>query len=119
VRVDVHPDGSAERLVGPPSTIDMALDGGIKPLDGTPKTFPAGSADVLMFLQALAAVGELSALPILSFCSKSLSFGTTTKVTAAGITSGDLQCIDAQSDAGDVATARALAQAAQELTTVE
>ena len=27
-------------------------------------------------------------------CSKSVSFGTTTKVTAAGKTSGDLQCLE-------------------------
>jgi hypothetical protein len=40
-------------------------------------------------------------------------------VTAAGITSGDLQCIDAKSDAGDVAAATGLAQAAHYLTTVE
>lgn len=119
MQVDVYADASAERTVGPPSMVEMAIDAGLNPLDGTPKTFPAGSADVVTFVQALAAVGDLSSLPILSLCTKSISFGTTTKVTAAGITSGDLQCIDAKSDAGDVAAATALFQAAQQLTTVK
>ncbi|HEY6477472.1 MAG TPA: hypothetical protein VI456_12900 [Polyangia bacterium] len=84
VDVVVNSDGSAVRTIGPPKN-DV--------LDSDPAMFPADSAAGLAFLSDLAAVGDVSMIPI-TLCGKSASFGTTTEVTAGGVASGDLQCID-------------------------
>lgn len=115
MKVEVFADASAERSLGPPTQLEEQTDGGLGALDGTPKTFPPASADVLVFLQALAAVNDLSAIPIRRSCTKSISFGTTTTVTANGQTTGDLQCIDSESDAGDVTAGQALFAACRTL----
>lgn len=82
VDVVVDSDGSAARSIGP---IHGALS-------DSPATFPPGSPEGLAFLADLMAVGDVSQIPI-GLCAKSISFGTTTEVTAAGKTSGDLQCL--------------------------
>jgi len=108
MKVEIFADASAERTIGPPTADEAQTDGGLGPLDGTPKSFPPGSPDVLVFLQALAGVNDLSAIPIRRNCTKSISFGTTTTVRANGQTSGDLQCVDSESDAGDATAGEAL-----------
>ena len=115
MKVEIFADGSAERTIGPPTPIEAQTDGGLGPLDGTPKSFPPGSTDVLLFLQALAGVNDLSAIPIRRSCTKSISFGTETTVRANGQTSGDLQCIDSGSNAGDVTAGQALFSACRSL----
>jgi hypothetical protein len=80
--VTVYSDASANRTIGPARGS----------FDGSPAMFPAGSADVVAFLADLTAVGNVAAIPI-GQCGKSVSFGTTTTVTANGSTSGDLQCL--------------------------
>jgi hypothetical protein len=87
IDVAVYSDGSAERTLGP------SRPAGTTSLDPQPKSYPAGSPEVLMFLCDLAAAGDVSAIPIRGDCGKSVSFGTTTTVTAGGKTSGDLQCL--------------------------
>ena len=83
VDVAVYSDGSATRTIGPARN---------SVLDGTPAMFPPGQPAVLQFLKDLEAVGNVAAIPI-GQCPKSVSFGTTTTVTAGGNTSGDLQCL--------------------------
>jgi len=115
IKVEIFADASAERTIGPPTQIEEQTDGGLGPLDGTPKSFPPGSTEALVFLQALTGVNDLSAIPIRRNCTKSNSFGTTTTVRANGTTSGDLQCIDSESDAGDVTAGEALHDACHAL----
>lgn len=83
IDVTVYSDGSANRTIGPARNSD---------LDGTPAMFPPGQPAVAQFLADLDAVGSVAAIPI-GQCGKSVSFGTTTTVTAGGKTSGDLQCL--------------------------
>ena len=84
VDVVVYSDASAERTVGP-----FRFEGGI-PID--PKSYPAGSPEVVAFLCDLAAAGDVSRLPVTS-CPKSVSFGTTETVTAGDKTSSDVECL--------------------------
>ena len=91
--VIVYADASAIRTVGPPKGGGVILpDGAVVPLGPTPMSWEAGSPVILQFLQDLAAAGDVSAIPITSFCFKSTSFGTRTYVSAGGASSGDLQC---------------------------
>ena len=115
MKVEIFADASAERTLGPPTPLEEQTDGGLGPLDGTPKSFPPGSTEGLVFLQALAGVNDLSTIPIRRSCTKSISFGTTTTVRANGTTSGDLQCIDSESDAGRVTAGEALHDACRTL----
>jgi len=116
MKVEIFANASAERTIGPPTALEADTDGALgSSLDGTPKSFPPGSTDVLAVLQALAGVNDLSAIPIGRNCPKSISFGTTTTVRANGKTSGDLQCIDSESDAGDVTAGKALYEACRSL----
>lgn len=109
MHVDIYADASADRTIGRPTRIESDTDGGLTSLDGTPKSFPPGSAAVVAFLEALVAVNDLAAIPTREgSCRKSTSFGTRTTVRANGQTSGDLQCIDSQSDAGEVDSGGAL-----------
>jgi len=84
VDVTVYADGSANRTIGPARNSD---------LDGKPAIFLPGQPAVAKFVADLDAVGNVAAIPI-GQCGKSVSFGTTTTVTAGGQTSGDLQCLD-------------------------
>jgi hypothetical protein len=81
VDVAVYGDGSADR------TLQGAPRLGLMPM-----SYPANSPEVEQFLIDLGAVGDVSTIPT-GHCIKSASFGTTTTVTAAGKTSGDLQCL--------------------------
>jgi len=81
IEVVVYTDGSAERT-----------SSANKPIHGAPKSYPAGSAEVSAFLGDLSAVGDLASIPTAG-CAKSASFGTTTRISASGKTSGDLQCL--------------------------
>jgi hypothetical protein len=83
IDVTVYSDGTANRTIGPARNSE---------LDGTPAMFPPGQPAVVQFLADLVAVGNVAAIPI-GQCGKSVSFGTTTTVTAGGKTSGDLQCL--------------------------
>jgi len=115
MKVEIFADASAERTIGPPTALEEQTGGGLGPLDGTPKSFPPGSTEALVFVQTLARVNDVSAIPIRRDCTKSTSFGTTTTVRVSGKTSGDLQCIDSESDAGDVTTGEALYEACHAL----
>jgi hypothetical protein len=116
MKVEIFADASAERTIGPPTLAEQE-SGIVLGLPETPKSFPPGAADVLVFLRALAGVNDLSAIPVRSrsSCTKSGSFGTETTVRANGKTSGDLQCIDSESDAGDVTAGKALYDACRTL----
>jgi hypothetical protein len=81
VTVVIYGDASADRTVGPARNLPVA----------PPMSYPAGSPDVVKFLADVQAVGDVTRIPI-GGCAKSVSFGTTTRVTAYGKTSGDLQC---------------------------
>jgi hypothetical protein len=89
IRVFVFDDGSAERTI---------VDGS-GALAGTARVYPSGSPEGTLFLYDLAGAGDLGTLgdPINMLfetaCGKSVSFGTITRVTAGGVTSGDLQCL--------------------------
>ncbi len=78
----VYSNAAADEIVGP--TVGAP---------GYSSTYPPGSPDVVAFLSDLAAVGNVAAIPTGDQCSKSVSFGTTTTVSAGGNTSGDLQCL--------------------------
>jgi len=81
VDVVVYSDASAERTVtGRQGVSNVA-----------PAQYPAGAAEVTSFLSDLGAAGDLATIPIAT-CLKSVSFGTTLKITADGQTSGDLEC---------------------------
>ncbi|HEX4404069.1 MAG TPA: hypothetical protein VH560_04525 [Polyangia bacterium] len=82
VNVSVYADASAERTIA-----------GTNAQFVTNKDYPAGSADVAMFLTELHLVGDVSKIPTGGGCAKSVSFGTETIVSADGMTSGDMQCL--------------------------
>lgn len=87
IDVIVFCDSSAERTLGSSGgTFNNA----------PPKVYPPGSPEVKTFLADLNAVGDVSAIPT-GFCVKSASFGTTTKVSALGKSSGDLECLNSPS----------------------
>lgn len=83
--VTVYCDGAAERTVGTSPPMGA--------LTVAPKTWDAEAPEVLAFIVDLDAVWDVSAVPTVA-CPKSVSFGTTITVTAAGKTSGDLECLD-------------------------
>jgi hypothetical protein len=83
IDVTVYSDGSANRTIGPARN---------SVLDGQPAMFLPGQPAVANFIADLDTVGNVAAIPI-GQCGKSVSFGTTTTVTAGGKTSGDLQCL--------------------------
>ena len=89
IDVVVFCDSSAERTLGTPGVTDA--------LNATPKVYKPGSPEVTALLADLDAVGDVSAIPIAASCGKSISFGTTTTVSALGKSSGDLQCLDSPS----------------------
>ena len=109
LEVLIYGDGSASRALGPPTYTEMNLGVTTLPQDPTAETFPAGSSQVQAVLRDLAGIGDVAAIPVLGFCSKSASFGTTTRIQFNGSTSGDLQCIDTAS------SSTALVNAARQL----
>jgi hypothetical protein len=88
IDVAVYSDGSADRTAG----------GSAGTMPPSVRTFAVGSPEGIMFLTHLAAidnlgdVGDPNVVP-LNLCPKSVSSGTVTKVTAGGVTSGDMQCL--------------------------
>jgi hypothetical protein len=82
INVSVYADASAQRTIVGNNAQYVAN-----------KTYPAGSADVTAFLTELHFVGDVSKIPTALGCTKSVSFGTETIVSADGMTSGDLQCL--------------------------
>jgi hypothetical protein len=89
IDVTVFCDGSGERTIGTPRVSSG--------LNATPKVYNPGSAEVIVFLADLDAVGDVSAIPIAASCGKSISFGTMTTVSALGKSSGDLECLNSPS----------------------
>lgn len=84
-RVVVRNDGSAT------AEIDGAnVAAGSQP--ARLRTFMAGSIDSQTLRRLLTEVGDVSAIPT-GHCAKSVSFGTTTRITYEGKISGDLQCV--------------------------
>ena len=89
-KVFIHSDGSA--------TVQL-LEGSSSALH--PQAAPpreqyvaAGTIDTKTLRQLLEQVADVSQIPV-GFCAKSVSFGTRTQISYAGKTSGDLQCIKA------------------------
>jgi hypothetical protein len=89
IDVVVFCDSGAERTLGTPGLTNA--------LNTTPKVYNPGSPEVVAFLADLDAVGDVSVIPIAASCGKSVSFGTTTTVSALGKSSGDLECLDSPS----------------------
>ena len=93
IDVVVYGDASAERTLGP-----SRLPYGTTSLDPLPKSYAPGSPEVAAFLSDLSAAGDVSLIPT-GQCIKSVSFGTSTSITAGGKTSGDVQCLVDQAPA--------------------
>jgi len=94
-KVFIHSDGSATvRLEGSGSALHSQA---APPQE---QHVAAGTIDTKTLRQLLEEVADVSTIPG-GFCAKSVSFGTRTQVSYAGKTSGDLQCIkaDTSSDA--------------------
>ena len=93
IDVLVYSDGSAERTIGPPLSVG---GNGAAP---DPKSYAAGSPEVMTFLADLALAGDVAAIPTATIhdpgsgCAKSASFGNITALTVDCSTSGDLQCL--------------------------
>ncbi len=68
----------------------------------TEQKYPAGTIDTKPLRKLLTAIGDVSRIPT-GTCPKPASFATTTKITYAGKTSGDLQCIQPPEPGGDQA----------------
>jgi hypothetical protein len=87
--VEIHTDGSATAVtIG---TINSLV---------TKQDFPAGTIDAKPLQDLLKEIGDVSTIPI-GFCPKPVSFATTTKITYANKTSGDLQCVQQSAPGGD------------------
>lgn len=72
--------------------------------------FPPGTIDTKKLRGLLTEIGDVSRIPT-GVCAKSVSFGTHTRISYAGKTSGDLQCIRRQAAGGD----QALLEASEDL----
>jgi hypothetical protein len=83
IDVVVHANGSAERTIEP----------GSQNIPTTPRTFLAGDPDVERFLSDLVASGDVELYAVVPHCAKSISFGTTTRVTSGAETSDDVECM--------------------------
>jgi len=90
-KVAIHDDGSATAEFNDPRP-DARND--------LPQQFPAGTVDVVTLRRLLTNIGDVSRIRT-GDCAKSASFGTRTQISAAGKTSGDLQCILHESLGGD------------------
>ena len=87
-RLSIHNDGSAVAEIGA---------AGSRATAGRSRSqqFPPGTVDVATLRRLLDAIGDVGRIPT-GFCPKSASFGTQTRITSGGKTSGDLQCVRAQ-----------------------
>lgn len=68
----------------------------------TEQKFPAGTIDTATLRDLLTEIRDVSRIPT-GICPKPASFATTTRITYAGKTSGDLQCIQQPESGGDQA----------------
>lgn len=82
--VVIHNDGSATAVVSATANVAEAR-----------RDFPTGTIDTRTLRSLLAAIGDVSSIPV-GFCLKPASFGTTTLISYAGKKSKDLQCIPQQ-----------------------
>ena len=98
-KVVIRDDGSATAEIGGAS---LALRTEPSPS----QQFPPGAIDTKTLRRLLTEIGDVSKIPTGS-CPKSVSFGTRTQITYAGKTSGDLQCIRAQTSNVDQAELQA------------
>ena len=86
IDVVIYCDASAERT--------LASDLPNNNVGITPRTWAAGSPEIVKFLAELDASGDVSQFSVTIYgCAKSASFGTVTTITALGKTSGDVQCL--------------------------
>jgi hypothetical protein len=90
-KVAIHNDGSATVEFD-----DASRDSRVEP----PQQFPHESIDVATLRRLLAEIGDVSRIQT-GDCAKSASFGTSTQISYAGKTSGDLQCILHEALGGD------------------
>jgi hypothetical protein len=83
--VTIHNDGGATAEIEGATVVGHA---------GSPRSqqFPAGTVDTKTLRNLLSEIGDVGKIPT-GGCAKSVSFGTSTEITYAGKTSGDLQCI--------------------------
>jgi len=88
-QVVIHDDGSATAVIR----------GKLDPLVET-RNFPPGTIDTKPLRSLLTEIGDVSKIPTV-FMVKPVSFATTTTISYAGKTSGDLQCIPQQLPGGD------------------
>ncbi|MGA2169329.1 MAG: hypothetical protein ABSG62_14055 [Terracidiphilus sp.] len=87
--IEIHNDGSATGVtIG---TINSLV---------TKQDFPPGTIDTKDLQNLLTEIGDVSKI-LTGSCMKPVSFATTTKITYAGKTSGDLQCIQQPATGGD------------------
>jgi hypothetical protein len=90
-KVAIHNDGSAT-VEFPEASADPRRD--------LPVQFPPGAIDIVTLRRLLAEIGDVSRIQT-GDCAKSASFGTSTQISYAGKTSGDLQCILHEALGGD------------------
>jgi len=91
MEVDLYCDGSAVRSITP-TRMGKITDLEGNSLGTSPLFFPAGTQEILQCLTDIQQVGDLSSVVADGFCSKSVSFGTTTHVSGLGHITADLQC---------------------------
>jgi len=96
----IHSDGSAAGMDSSGGTRSLVVR----------REYPPGTIDTKKLQRLLAAIGDVSKIPI-GVCMKSASFGTTTKISYAGKVSGNLQCLQHQASGGD----EALLQSSEDL----
>ena len=96
VDVIIYPDGSAVRSVGEDG--GYWAEGSFGGPTVLERNYPPHSPEIEALIGHLAAVEDVSDIPIFDRCAKSISFGTYTLLSANGHVSGDLQCVDSPSD---------------------
>jgi hypothetical protein len=84
-KVAIHSDGGATITISSVASFTHSES-------SLAETLPKGTVDVTRLRSLLAQIGDVSRLPT-GHCPKSVSFGTTTAISYAGKTSGDLQCL--------------------------
>jgi len=95
----IHKDGSATAEIGGYGAMsDFRIE--------RSQDFPPGTIDTKALLSLLTEIGDVSRIPT-GPCPKSISLGTTTKISYAGRTSGDLQSIPQYTSGGDPALLQA------------
>ncbi len=89
LKIDVS--GSTNTL---PYTINVYTNGSANVMikNKVTKSFPSGTIDAMNLKDLLKSVADVSLLTSGTTCAKSASFGTYTKITYNGKTSGDISC---------------------------